>query len=142
MADRKVAIVTGASRGIGRGCALELAKHGYAVVLAARSVKEGMPIEHSSTVKRSDTVPLPGSLETTAREVEELGGKALSVKLDLFERADCDNLIDTTLEKYGRIDVLINNARYIGPATWTTSSTRPSRCSSATSWPTSSIRSI
>ncbi len=115
MADRKVAIVTGASRGIGRGCALELAKHGYAVVLAARSVKEGMPIEHSSTVKRSDTVPLPGSLETTAREVEELGGEALSVKLDLFERADCDNLIDTTVEKFGRIDVLINNARYIGP---------------------------
>ena len=90
-------------------------KCGYAVVLAARSVKEGTAIEHSSTIKRSDTVPLPGSLETTAREVEELGGEALSVKLDLFERADCDNLIDTTLEKYGRIDVLINNARYIGP---------------------------
>ena len=115
MADKKVAIVTGASRGIGRGCALELAKKGYAVVVAARSVKEGSAIEHSSKVRKSDTAPLPGSLETTAREVEELGGESLVVKLDLFERADCDNLINETMKIFGRIDVLVNNARYVGP---------------------------
>lgn len=113
--NNKVAIVTGSSRGVGRGCALELARSGFDVVVCARSVQEGTSLEHSSTVKKSDTKPLPGSLEKTAKEIEEIGQKALIVKLDLLNREDVDNLVARTVSEWGRIDVLVNNARYIGP---------------------------
>src|SRR5438132_1968395 len=111
----KVAVVTGASRGIGRGVALELAKAGFDLVLCARTVREGEAREHSSTVKRSDTSALPGSLEKTVEEVQALGRRALPVKLDLNEVADIENVAKRTLEEFGRVDVLVNNARYIGP---------------------------
>src|SRR2546429_394290 len=68
MAAQKVAFVTGASRGIGRGCALELARRGFALVLGARTVTGHERLEHSSTVRKSLSDPLPGSLEATARE--------------------------------------------------------------------------
>ena len=60
MGNRKVAFITGASRGIGRGCALELAKRGFDLVLTARTVTGAERYEHSSTVKRSADDPLPG----------------------------------------------------------------------------------
>jgi len=111
----KVAIVTGASRGIGRGCALNLAKRGFDVVVCARTVKEGQSFEHSSTVKQSKTTPLPGSLEKTVQEIRALGRQALIVKLDLMSLGDCENAVSETMKAWGRIDVLVNNARYIGP---------------------------
>ncbi len=55
----RVAFVTGASRGIGKACAVELAKVGYDVAISARTVAEGEAREHSSTVKKSDTRPAP-----------------------------------------------------------------------------------
>jgi NAD(P)-dependent dehydrogenase (short-subunit alcohol dehydrogenase family) len=113
--DSKVAIVTGSSRGIGRGCALELAKRGFNIVVCARTLHEGQAFEHSSTVKSSKTTPLPGSLEKTAREIEALGRRALTVKLDLLDRQDVHALVDRTMKEWGGIDVLVNNARYIGP---------------------------
>ena len=69
----KVAFVTGASRGIGKAIAIELAEGGYDVAITARTVHEGDAREHSSTLKRSDTSPLPGSLDTTADLVRSAG---------------------------------------------------------------------
>src|SRR5881296_4523553 len=115
MAERRVAFVTGASRGIGRACALELARRGFDVVVAARTVTGAERLEHSSTVKKSLTTPLPGSLEATAREARALGAEALVVKLDLAAREDWPAAVDAALARFGRIDVLVNNGRYIGP---------------------------
>jgi len=115
VAGRKVALITGASRGIGRGCALELARRGFDVVVTARTVTGAERLEHSSTVKKSLTTPLPGSLEKTAGEVRALGVDALVVKLDLSVRADWPAAVDAAVARFGRIDVLVNNGRYIGP---------------------------
>jgi len=115
MSERKVAFVTGASRGIGRACAIELARRGFDVVLAARTVTGAERFEHSSTVRKSLTTPLPGSLEATAAEVRGLGAAALPVKLDLGLREDWPAAVEATLIRFGRIDVLVNNGRYVGP---------------------------
>ena len=115
MPERKVAFITGASRGIGRGCALELARRAFDVVLTARTVTGQERLEHSSTVRKSLTDPLPGSLEQTAREVRALGVDALVAKLDLSRREDWPAAIDAALGRFARIDVLVNNGRYVGP---------------------------
>jgi len=115
VAAKKVAFVTGASRGIGRGCALELARRGFDVVVTARTVTGAERLEHSSTVKKSLTTPLPGNLEKTASEVRALGVDALVAKLDLSVRADWPAAVDAAVARFGRIDVLVNNGRYIGP---------------------------
>ncbi|MEX2032469.1 MAG: SDR family oxidoreductase [Dehalococcoidia bacterium] len=110
-----VALVTGASRGIGKSCALHLASAGFDVALGARTMIEGEAREHSSTIQRSDTRPLPGSLATTAALVEERGRRALPVFLDLLERDSLGAAVATVIEEWGAIDVLVNNGRYIGP---------------------------
>src|SRR5882762_8807318 len=115
MPERKVAFITGASRGIGRGCALELARRAFDIVLTARTVTGQERLEHSSTVRKSLTDPLPGSLEQTAREVRALGVDALVAKLDLSRREDWPAAIDAALGRFARIDVLVNNGRYVGP---------------------------
>lgn len=114
-ADRPVALVTGASRGIGRAIARHLARAGYDVALGARTIHEGEAREHSSTVAASNTTPLPGSLESTAAEIEAEGGRALPVYLDLLDRTSLGCAVDTVLERWGHIDVLVNNGRYVGP---------------------------
>lgn len=115
MAERKVAFVTGASRGIGRGCALELARRGFDLVLTARTVTGNERYEHSSTVRKSSTAPLPGSLDETAGEVRAHGVDALVVKLDLSVPSDWPSAVDAAIARFGRLDVLVNNGRYIGP---------------------------
>jgi NAD(P)-dependent dehydrogenase (short-subunit alcohol dehydrogenase family) len=112
---RRVAFITGASRGIGRGCALELARRGFDLVLTARTVTGAERLEHSPTVQRSVTTPLPGSLEQTAAEVRGLGRDALVVKLDLAAREDWAPAVERALAHFGRLDVLVNNGRYVGP---------------------------
>ena len=105
--ERKVAFVTGASRGIGRASAIALAEAGFDVVVTARTVREG---------ETADGRPLPGSIETTATQVEAAGQRALPMRLDLLDEASMQAAVDATLAQWGRIDVLLNNAIYIGPA--------------------------
>src|SRR5215469_8113921 len=97
----KVAIVTGASRGMGKPMALRLAGHGAKMVIAARTLNE----------TDSD---LPGSLSQTAAEIRALGVGVTAVRCDLTVREDVENLCHTALEKYGRIDIVVNNARLFG----------------------------
>jgi NAD(P)-dependent dehydrogenase (short-subunit alcohol dehydrogenase family) len=112
---RKVAFVTGASRGIGKACAVHLARAGFDVAITARTVSEGEQREHSSTLRASNTRPLPGSLSTTAALVEAAGVRALALPADLLDRASLSAAADAVLECWGRVDVLVQNGRYIGP---------------------------
>ena len=114
MTDR-VAFVTGASRGIGKAIAVHLARAGFDVAVSARTVEEGEQREHSSTVKKSDTRPMPGSLASTAELIENEGQQALMVPADLTVRPSLETAVAAVLDRWGRIDVLVNNGRYIGP---------------------------
>jgi NAD(P)-dependent dehydrogenase (short-subunit alcohol dehydrogenase family) len=115
MTKKKVAFITGASRGIGKSCAIELAAAGFDVAITARTITEGEQREHSSTIKASDTTPLPGSLASTAELIEKEGGDALVVPGDLLDPASLGAAVATVLERKGRIDVVVHNGRYIGP---------------------------
>ncbi len=94
----KVAIVTGASRGIGKAIAELFAKEGAKVVCSARTLKEG---EHPL---------LEGSLETTVAGIKKAGGVAEAVTCDVSSEADCEKLVAETHKLYGPVDVLVNNA--------------------------------
>ena len=115
MTAREVALVTGASRGIGKSIAVHLARAGFDVAIGARTMHEGEEREHSSTVARSDTRPLPGSLESTGALIHEEGRRALPVYLDLLDPASLEAAVSTVLGTWGRVDVLVNNGRYVGP---------------------------
>ena len=109
------AFVTGASRGIGKAIAVHLARAGFDVALTARTVNEGEEREHSSTLRRSDTSALPGSLASTAALIESAGVRSLTVPADLTDRASVVAAADTVRSLWGPVDVLVNNGRYIGP---------------------------
>lgn len=99
MNETKVAVITGASRGIGRAAALRLAGRGVNLILAARTLHPGESV-------------WPGSLEETAAQSRALGAAVSTVKCDVSARAEVENLYTFALEKYGRVDILINNATY------------------------------
>jgi NAD(P)-dependent dehydrogenase (short-subunit alcohol dehydrogenase family) len=109
--DRRVALVTGASRGIGKATAVALAEHGFDVAITARTEREGEGVDDSDSAGRS----VPGSLETTAALVEEHGDRALPVPMDLLDRPSLGAAVDRVLGDWGRIDVLVNNAVHTGP---------------------------
>ncbi|MDA8044176.1 MAG: SDR family NAD(P)-dependent oxidoreductase [Actinomycetota bacterium] len=112
---KKVAFVTGASRGIGKSIAVDLAASGYDVAITARTVEAGEHREHSSTLARSDDSPLPGSLSETAALIRDAGGQALAVPADLLDEASLGSAARVVLERWGGVDVLVHNGRYIGP---------------------------
>jgi NAD(P)-dependent dehydrogenase (short-subunit alcohol dehydrogenase family) len=109
MGETRIALVTGASRGIGRATALALARRGLDVAITGRTVREGDG--------RVGDMPVPGSLERTAAEIVALGGRALPVAMDVMDRASIRSAHDTVVDRWGRIDVLVNNAPYSGPGT-------------------------
>jgi NAD(P)-dependent dehydrogenase (short-subunit alcohol dehydrogenase family) len=96
----KVAIVTGASRGIGRQVALALAARQVKVVVAARTAEP----------RRS----LPGTIGQTVADIREQGGEAVAVRTDVTVADDLAALVAAAVEQYGRLDILINNAADTG----------------------------
>jgi NAD(P)-dependent dehydrogenase (short-subunit alcohol dehydrogenase family) len=111
MTARRVAVVTGASRGIGKATAIALAEAGFDVAITARTVHEGDGVDDSDSGGRS----MPGSLDTTAALIEERGGRALAVPMDLADRASLGAAIERVLAEWGHLDVLVNNAVHTGP---------------------------
>lgn len=93
----KVAVITGASRGIGQAIAELFAAEGAKIICAARTMNDG---EH----------PLEGSLARTVAAIKAAGGEAMAVAVDISTEADCVRLIETARAAYGPIDILINNA--------------------------------
>lgn len=92
----KVAIITGATRGIGKACAVALAKQGCNVVVAAKTTEEDPRI--------------PGTIYSVADELSQLGVQALPVKVDMRKIESVQECVRVVVEKFNRIDILINNA--------------------------------
>jgi NAD(P)-dependent dehydrogenase (short-subunit alcohol dehydrogenase family) len=90
----KVAIVTGAGRGIGKAIAIAFGREGANVVAASRTLSE---------------------VSDTAKEIEALGRQCLPLRADISSRDDVEDMVYKTLEMFGRIDILVNNAGMLGP---------------------------
>jgi len=103
--DGSVAFVTGASRGIGKACAEELARRGAHVVVMAKSTRD-KPNKHFG-----------GTIEDTVEAIEAFGVNALAVEGDVALEADVERARDLTYERFGRCDILVNNAAvsYLAP---------------------------
>ncbi|KAI1365170.1 hypothetical protein F5Y08DRAFT_304644 [Xylaria arbuscula] len=108
MSSKKVALVVGASRGIGRQVAIDLAlaKDGYRVVVAAKSISDATSV--------SPFPPDPNSpqstISTVEREIREAGGDATAIALDVRDCESVKRCVDKTVEIYGRLDVLVYNS--------------------------------
>ena len=92
----KVAIVTGSSRGIGKAIAKGFASEGAEVIVTGRST--------------GSTDPEALTVDRTVREIEEAGGRALALRCDVTSEADVNAMVASAVERYGRVDVLVNNA--------------------------------
>ncbi len=100
--DGRVAIVTGASRGVGAATACLLAEHGCRVVCAARAT-DAAP------------VPIPGTIDETVRRITDAGGVAVAVPTNLAKDDEVERMITTTTDRFGAVDILVNNAAITFP---------------------------
>ena len=107
----KVAFITGASRGLGAATALELARAGYDLALTARTVNEGEQQQYGLLEK---PISLPGSLNEVAAQVRALGADVLVIKSDILDPESVETAVSQTLQHFGKIDLLFNNACYQG----------------------------
>ncbi len=105
---RKVAFITGASRGIGKACAHRFAREGYDIVVAAKSTEENPK--------------LPGTIFTAADEIARHGTEVFPVRCDVTDLLSVEQAAKATLDKFGRVDVVINNA---GALWWKTMDETP-----------------
>lgn len=99
----QVAIVTGASRGMGAQIALILAREGADVVLAARTVED---VDVAQQTR-------PGTISDVAAKIRAMGRRALPVKTDVNVKADCECLVATTIKEFGKVDILVNSAWFV-----------------------------
>ena len=95
----KTVLITGASRGIGKAIALKLAAHGANIVVAAKTVEEHPKLE--------------GTIYTAAKEIEAAGGVAFPLQVDIRDEDQIKKLVQNTVNQFGGIDILINNASAI-----------------------------
>ena len=95
----KTIFITGATRGIGKAIALKFAEEGANIVIAAKTVKP-----HPK---------LPGTIFDAAEEIESAGGKALPIRTDIRDENQINDAVQQTIDKFGSIDALVNNASAI-----------------------------
>ena len=108
MSNPEVALVTGASRGAGKGIALGLAEKGMTVYVTGRSTEVG-------SAKGWDGTTLPGTVIETAEEITKAGGKGIAVVCDHADDTQVAELFEQIKNEQGRLDILVNNAAYIHP---------------------------
>ncbi len=108
---KKVAFITGASRGIGRATALAFAQAGYNVAITAREFDNNTHQQHKIT----NTSYAIGSLLDTVKAIESCGSEALAIRMNLLDPDSIQAAMEQVLTHFGQVDVLINNAIYQGP---------------------------
>lgn len=111
----RTALVTGATRGIGRQVAIGLARLGFDVAVTGRTVHEGDAALRPEAEALPELRTVTGSLDSTVAEIEALGRRAVPIVLDLLDREQLDRVGPTAIEALGHLDVLVNNAVYVGP---------------------------
>ncbi|AIJ45652.1 short-chain dehydrogenase [Comamonas testosteroni TK102] len=108
--SQPVVLITGASRGIGAATAIFFALRGWRVAITARTLTEGAQLDNQLRLPNGQL--LSGSLESTARAIEAAGGEVFAHVMDLMELTSLDKAADAVLQRFGRVDLLINNAVY------------------------------
>lgn len=106
----RVAVVTGASRGAGRGIALELGAAGATVYVTGRSTRVQPAESYGRILALSELQALPGNIDETADELARMGGKGIAVRCDHTQEDDVSNLFARVQREQGRLDLLVNNA--------------------------------
>ena len=106
----RVAVVTGASRGAGRGIAQELGAAGAIVYVTGRSTRAQPATSYARILSMSGMTAMPGTIDDTAEQVTRLGGRGIAVRCDHTREDDVRALFERVQSELGRLDVLVNNA--------------------------------